>query len=259
MHRATWILALICLQLGACGGDDGDGGGGGGGGHVSSGLDSNKPLAGLTAEEAQSACHALSSSIGQALPDEDLTRYACTLFGAIFSVQSKPDGTFAIDEAACEGMVDDCIADARAEPATTQDECEAGTVSAELMSCTATVGELEACLDAAIARIRSQLDMVSCDSPVSSTLPATQEMPALPACAQVEAKCPGLAEQLTPEMESAGSGGGFVDVEPTGPGGCSDTCVEATDGLCDDGGADSDFSGCDYGTDCTDCGERPAN
>jgi hypothetical protein len=223
-------------------------------------LDTNEPLAGLTAAEAQSACHALSSSVSQALPDEDLTRYACTLFGAVFSVQSKPDGTLGIDKAACMSMVDDCIADAQGQAATTQDDCETGTVGAELMSCTATVGELEACLDAAIARVRAQLEMVSCDSPVSTMAPATQEMASLPACAQVEAKCPGLAEQLTPEMDSSvGINGGGPDAEPIGPGGCTDTCPDADDAFCDDGGEDAEFSGCDYGTDCTDCGERPAN
>lgn len=40
------------------------------------------------------------------------------------------------------------------------------------------------------------------------------------------------------------------------PGGCSDSCVWASDGECDDGGADAPRDGCDYGTDCTDCGPR---
>lgn len=38
---------------------------------------------------------------------------------------------------------------------------------------------------------------------------------------------------------------------------CSDTCEYAGDGACDDGGPDSEFDECDYGTDCTDCGSRP--
>jgi hypothetical protein len=38
---------------------------------------------------------------------------------------------------------------------------------------------------------------------------------------------------------------------------CTDTCTYDDDGDCDDGGPGSDFSLCDYGTDCTDCGPRP--
>lgn len=43
---------------------------------------------------------------------------------------------------------------------------------------------------------------------------------------------------------------------------CFDTCNDgfhpARLGRCDDGGSGSDSSECDYGTDCTDCGPRPA-
>ena len=42
-----------------------------------------------------------------------------------------------------------------------------------------------------------------------------------------------------------------------GAGLCSDGCRMAGDGYCDDGGADSRFAICDYGTDCSDCGPRP--
>ncbi len=38
--------------------------------------------------------------------------------------------------------------------------------------------------------------------------------------------------------------------------GCSDSCDWASDGVCDDGGEGAAFSGCDYGTDCADCGPR---
>lgn len=37
---------------------------------------------------------------------------------------------------------------------------------------------------------------------------------------------------------------------------CSNTCSYAGDGDCDDGGPGSDFSLCEYGTDCEDCGCR---
>jgi hypothetical protein len=37
---------------------------------------------------------------------------------------------------------------------------------------------------------------------------------------------------------------------------CSNTCIYAFDGDCDDGGPNSDYSFCDLGTDCGDCGPR---
>jgi hypothetical protein len=37
---------------------------------------------------------------------------------------------------------------------------------------------------------------------------------------------------------------------------CIDTCAYSNDAVCDDGGPDSEFSLCEYGTDCSDCGPR---
>ncbi|MDP6943261.1 MAG: hypothetical protein QF464_03855, partial [Myxococcota bacterium] len=37
---------------------------------------------------------------------------------------------------------------------------------------------------------------------------------------------------------------------------CTETCEWSGDGECDDGGPGSAYSGCDYGTDCVDCGVR---
>ncbi len=37
---------------------------------------------------------------------------------------------------------------------------------------------------------------------------------------------------------------------------CDDSCFYAVDGICDDGGSNSDYNICSLGTDCTDCGTR---
>jgi hypothetical protein len=37
---------------------------------------------------------------------------------------------------------------------------------------------------------------------------------------------------------------------------CTDECTTSADGLCDDGGLGADYSVCELGTDCTDCGPR---
>lgn len=43
---------------------------------------------------------------------------------------------------------------------------------------------------------------------------------------------------------------------PSNNGMCTDTCQWAGDGICDDGGAGSEYSVCGLGTDCGDCGAR---
>ena len=37
---------------------------------------------------------------------------------------------------------------------------------------------------------------------------------------------------------------------------CTNTCTDASDGACDDGGPGAEFSICGFGTDCVDCGPR---
>lgn len=45
-------------------------------------------------------------------------------------------------------------------------------------------------------------------------------------------------------------------VKPRQSWSCSNECVYASDGICSDGGAGSEFSTCEYGYDCSDCGIR---
>jgi hypothetical protein len=59
-------------------------------------------------------------------------------------------------------------------------------------------------------------------------------------------------------QDTGGSSGGYT----AGSGGsgdfiCEDTCSDAYDGFCDDGGPGSQYFICEYGTDCGDCGPRP--
>jgi len=51
---------------------------------------------------------------------------------------------------------------------------------------------------------------------------------------------------------------GDTPADGAGAPGCSDTCVWAYDGVCDDGGAGAEYVDCEYGTDCADCGARAA-
>ena len=59
---------------------------------------------------------------------------------------------------------------------------------------------------------------------------------------------------LVTEAASAGDESGFGD--PGSDVVCSDSCIFAFDGECDDGGMGAVFSVCAWGTDCGDCGPR---
>ncbi len=55
---------------------------------------------------------------------------------------------------------------------------------------------------------------------------------------------------------SSGTDPGIGTDTSTDTAGCTNTCPYFGDGECDDGGPDSDWSLCEYGTDCMDCGSR---
>jgi hypothetical protein len=62
---------------------------------------------------------------------------------------------------------------------------------------------------------------------------------------------------LTGTLSCLGSCDGYSTSSCGGVYTCDDTCTFYADGQCDDGGPDSDWSVCDLGTDCTDCGPWP--
>jgi hypothetical protein len=63
--------------------------------------------------------------------------------------------------------------------------------------------------------------------------------------------CPGVFNPEQFDSDEIGIGDACVL--------CGDTCLDANDGACDDGGPGSDFDLCDLGTDCSDCGLRSAS
>jgi hypothetical protein len=72
-------------------------------------------------------------------------------------------------------------------------------------------------------------------------------------CAQDPFCCSSNWDALcVSRIESYGCGSCTGVSEPL----CTNTCQFANDGLCDDGGPGSDYSVCEYGTDCADCGPR---
>ena len=75
----------------------------------------------------------------------------------------------------------------------------------------------------------------------------------------------GLASVLKPAAASASAfpdhlfpGDTIYITDNSILGGCSEHCRWASDGYCDDGGPGFQYADCVSGTDCTDCGPRPA-
>jgi len=295
MRLAQGLLVISCmLAIAACpGGGDGngwDGGtagyyaagaggaaaaagasGGSGSGNVSTGLPSSKRLSELTAPEAQTLCIRLAQAGRDALSQNDFQRFTCTIEALGTSIQQDASGMTSIDRMACQAAVNSCLAEEG--DTTTENNCAQADLAADLMGCTATASELEACLSASIGQLRNLLTTFDCDSTVSELMNSDGfEEPA--ACESLDMKCPGVLDaigdstEVLPDMGMSSSGtggaggaGGFGGSAGSaggeGPGGCSDTCRDAMDGWCDDGGEDSMSDICALGTDCTDCGTRP--
>lgn len=115
------------------------------------------------------------------------------------------------------------------------DDClfEIGTKAHyERTSCSWTVERLHACFDAREAL----LERVSCDQP----LPEGEGSRCL---SEFWRTCVSPPQDPEPRP-------------PTSATGCDDSCENADDGECDDGGEDSINDGCGLGTDCADCGPR---
>ncbi len=62
------------------------------------------------------------------------------------------------------------------------------------------------------------------------------------------ADCTFDISMCTGSVGGTGGTGGYI---------CENSCFDAYDGFCDDGGPDADYYICEYGTDCADCGPRP--
>lgn len=104
--------------------------------------------------------------------------------------------------------------------------------------CDAQCPSLDEELRACIAAASSCDDLIACAG--ASTCSCDVDVTCSPGCA-CDVHCGSTTDP------DAGGGGG---------GGCTDTCTYAGDGACDDGGPGSEFSICELGTDCTDCGPR---
>ena len=129
---------------------------------------------------------------------------------------------------------------------TTMSECDPAALMAASSDCEVTIRAYVACLSDTLDLAATFFDAITCETLADPSVVA--EALAMPSTSDI-ATCAAI-EQACPELLSSGSNG------PPAADGCDDTCSDAMDGFCDDGGPGAFFDLCALGTDCSDCGPR---
>jgi hypothetical protein len=180
------VLAAVALLVGCGGSNSSDGGSGS---SFSSSLPGSAMIGSLSAGDQQKLCSELESYESSSAVKSAELKASCGLAG-LLAATFAPDQTDAGIQAACKMAYDGCTTSlASAPPAATQCNLSSGT-------CTATVSELTACLNADIAASAS-ISLPSCASLTAATLKdiasgsGSASQPAQPAaCTTVQMKCP---------------------------------------------------------------------
>lgn len=163
----------------------GSGGGTGSGtpGKVDSGAPDNTPASELTDEQFDALCKSLGQTAGAVL-GEDAKKATCGFAAYFATTLSGAMGDAAA--AACKMAYDECLADPEE---TTDDECTKPS-----SSCTATVGEIETCLNDTIVQSKAAFaELPGCDDLGKEfETPAESQPPA--SCQVVQEKCPEVLE-----------------------------------------------------------------
>ena len=217
-------------------GGDGSGSGGGGAGAGSGGeaasesdagpdgsgivLDDGRALSSLSTVETKELCTQLLAIADTIADEDDVARLGCVLLASVFGGSG---GTFNV--AACEETVRGCLLDG--EGVVSSMRCRPARLHEATVGCELTIAQYRECVVASSAQLAEWIDTFSCQSLADPETPSPTGIDpsaaSTPECAPVMAACPLLFE---PE------GGPAAD-------GCDDTCSDAHDDFCDDGGPGS--------------------
>jgi hypothetical protein len=250
MHRVARALVVVTTTLvfQSCGGKTSEKSSV----EVRSGLPPASPLESLDAASANRLCEAELRAAR-----ESITSYQiCTFLAVLDGLDYDASGEYSVDREYCEFERRRCLDSGEA--AIESLYCHEAR-SAELIGgCSASVEQYEHCSTATLRSIEQALAGLSCNAPPSEqALGLIDEDPTtrLPECAELQELCPWVSPgNLPTDGWDDDDWGGSYD-GPEGPG-CTNTCVDAYDGFCDDGGPGSQFDICPFGTDCGDCGPR---
>lgn len=199
-----WALALgLALGCGGESADDENGGGSGGGGgadaagEVDTGLPEETPLQDVSPEQFSNACESLRQSVDARLGPDRAVAGVCQVVSAALTD----------DAALCATGADTCVDQVNAGDGPlglTREQLDFTTFecgdTGGLQGCTATVGELETCLDDRMSAIEQLLEGNDCENAASVSLVTATALIDVgsmlpPSCSRLE-QCPGLAPIL---------------------------------------------------------------
>lgn len=170
MRMRTWVC--LSLALTGCGSS-------------SLGLPGGAVVEDLSDADAEQLC----VDVTQRTIDEasaSLDTIFCTTFGITAALLAGSDLPPAVQRAACEVSVEECLM-AELPTVDPEESCRGATA---LVGCTATVSELEACLDEQIDALRDQASSISCavfdDPSFDGTI---DDPPDPPSCASLPDAC----------------------------------------------------------------------
>ena len=162
--------------------------------HLSSGVSASKPLNTLTPAEQQKLCEATAAFLQAAVTQQQQTALTCKIAG-ISAAQGSSSPA-----ADCTKATNDCLA---ANPSTSSlPDGGASSCTLPASTCTATVGQYEACAnDAPGALPRAAAALPDCTHVTATTNPEALLLPLLTAfpasCQQLTARCPDAVSGLT--------------------------------------------------------------
>jgi hypothetical protein len=187
MNRGSLVL-IAGLLLGACGGDDSNA-------KFSSGLDPSKTPATLSPAERAALCGKVDSFLPSVMSKADLCKIS-GMMGAMFGMMGGGDL-----KALCTAAYDACMN----EPTEPTDPSDTESCSQGMSTCTATIGEIETCLNDIASTTQAEMAKIpSCSQITASSLTSvatstsTSTNPA--SCTALEAKCPDMGETASAPM-----------------------------------------------------------
>jgi len=200
-------------------------------------VDGDLSLADLSDQEIKGLCRELAELSDMIASPADVVRLGCVLLASAFGGSGGE-----LDVATCEASVQNCLLNEEGVVSTMR--CEPEKLREATVGCVVTVDQYRACAVAGAERTAEWVDAFSCMTLAESSAPSPMAIDtspsSIPECAPVQAACPTIFESGNEPAQD----------------GCSETCIDAKDDFCDDGGPGSYTNRCALGTDCTDCGPR---
>lgn len=174
------LLAVALLGSIACGGEDESQKRSS---QVKSGIDESKPLNTLTPAEAEQ----LGKTFIKTVEDSGFVEALCVFAGILGEEAAKQSGAMGVS---CEELVEPCVEEAKADLEPTNQEVT------QLATCTATVGQYEACMTATLAQFKELFGGLTCNTKPEEAPEFDLSGVTIEECEVIQTLCPSLNSDL---------------------------------------------------------------